>query len=120
MQFTTHGIERRRPLWIALSDLYLDTDPEWERIAHACAMSDFPVHELQRILYDEVHPVVHRNLWSPAGEWQGFDEEWLVQSILSRQGRWRVRLPWPEARRYPWRRLRPLIVAERQRSGRKR
>ena len=117
MQLTAREIERRRPLWVALSDLYLDTEPEWERVALACAASGYSMPELQRILFDEVHPVVHRNLWDTAGEWQGFDEEWLVGSILSRKGRWRFRLPWPQAWRYPWRQLCPLISAERKRSG---
>ena len=114
MQFTAHEVEERRAIWVALSDLYLDTEPEWERVAHVCAGSRFSVVEIQRILFDEVHPILHWNLWDTAGEWQGFDETWLVQSILARKRPPLFRLPWPESRRYPWRQLRPLLLAQRQ------
>lgn len=87
-------------------------EPDWNWVARACAASPYSLEELQRILYDEVHPVVHLNLWAVAGVWTGFDEEWLVSSILSRRRRPLLRLPWPEARRYPWRQLAPLITAE--------
>jgi hypothetical protein len=118
MKFTAHELQLRRPLWVALSDLYLDTEPEWERLARLCARSPFSLAELQRILFDEVHPVVHRNLWAVAGVWQGFDEDWLVASILSRKRRPFFRIPWPEEWRYPWRQLKPLVAAERRRTAR--
>lgn len=115
--FTAQALQKRRPIWLALSDLYLDGEPEWERVAQVCAASEFSLPELQRILFDEVHPVVHWNLLFTAGEWVGFDEAWLVRSIVSRKGRYRWHLPWLEAGRYPWRQLRPLIVAARQSAG---
>jgi len=117
MKFAAHELRLRQPLWIALSELYLDTEPDWNWVGRACAASPYSLEELQRILYDEVHPVVHLNLWAVAGVWTGFDEEWLVSSILSRRRRPLLRLPWPEARRYPWRQLAPLITAERQSVG---
>ena len=113
MTFSADEIERRRPLWVALSDLYLDTEPQWDRVAAICAASPFGIAELQRILFDEVHPVVRMNMWSVAGVWQGFDAEWLVGSILSRPRRPRFRIRWFEHRRYPWRELMPLIIARR-------
>ncbi|MBD9477783.1 hypothetical protein [Pseudoxanthomonas sp. PXM02] len=114
MRFSASELDIRRPLWIALSDLYLDTVPDWDRIAGHCARSPFSIAELRRILFDEVHPVVHANLWSVAGVWQGFDADWLVASIVARKRRPLFRLPWPEDRRYPWRELKPLIIALRQ------
>ena len=114
MRFSASELDIRRPLWIALSDLYLDTVPDWDRIAAHCARSPFSIAELQRILFDEVHPVVHANLWSVAGVWQGFDADWLVACIVARKRRPLFRLPWPEVRRYPWRELKPLIIALRQ------
>ena len=117
MKFSADELELRRPLWIALSDLYLDTEPDWERVAALCATSPFEISALRRILFDEVHPVVHLNLWSTAGVWDGFDQDWLVESILSRKRRPIFRLPWPEERRYPWRELKPLILSARQKSG---
>ena len=117
MKFSAEELEVRRPLWAALSDLYLDTEPDWERVAVLCATSPFEISALRRILFDEVHPVVHLNLWSTAGVWDGFDQEWLVESILLRKRRPLFRLPWPEESRYPWRELRPLILLARQKSG---
>lgn len=111
MRFSASELAIRRPLWIALSDLYLDTVPDWDRIAEQCARSPFSIPEVQRILFDDVHPVVHLNLWSAAGVWQGFDEDWLVASIVSRKRRPWFRLAWLEERRYPWRELKPRIIA---------
>jgi hypothetical protein len=57
------------------------------------AASPYSVEELQEILLDEVYPVCRSNLFSVAGEWAGFDLEWLESSILrrvrSRLHRWR-------------------------------
>ncbi len=117
MKFTPEELTIRRPLWIALSELYLDNEESWDGIVALCASSPYTLPELQRILFDEVHPVVHLNLWATAGVWDGFDEEWLVASILARKRRPLFRLPWPEARRYPWRELKPLIMAARERAG---
>lgn len=114
MRFSADEVEIRRPLWIAMSDLYLDTVPAWSRVAEQCARSPFGIPELQRILFDEVHPVVRLNLWSVAGVWEGFDQDWLVASIVSHTHRPWCRLPWLEERQYPWRDLKPLVVALRQ------
>jgi hypothetical protein len=114
MDTSAPALELRQPLWIALSALYLDTEPDWNGVAAVCSSSPFELAELQRILFDEVHPVVHLNLWSAAGVWDGFDQEWLIRSILSHKQEPLFRLPWPEARRYPWCELKPRIVAARQ------
>lgn len=115
MKFSAEELEIRRPIWIALSELYLDTGPDWERIAESCARSPFATPEIRRILFDEVHPVVHLNLWSTAGVWDGFDQDWLITSILVRKCAPVFRLPWPEERRYPWRELKPYLVSARER-----
>ncbi|MFY2762563.1 DUF7079 family protein [Arenimonas sp. MALMAid1274] len=118
MPLPADELELRRPVWIALSDLYLDTEPDWASVAEVCSRSPFQIEELQRILFDEVHPVVHWNLYATAGVWDGFDPDWLVASILARCRKPWWRLPWPEGRRYPWRVLKPLILSARQcRSG---
>ncbi|QNN69364.1 DUF7079 family protein [Thermomonas carbonis] len=114
MKFAAKELEIRRPLWIALSELYLDTEPDWERVASICAASPFDISELRRILFDEVHPIVHSNLWAAAGVWDGFNEDWLVTSILARKRRPLIRLPWPEERRTPWRELKPHIISARK------
>ena len=77
-------IERRKDVWLALSDLFLDTDVSlsYEHIARVCGASEYSLQELKEILESEVAPVCAENLLSIAGEWAGFDEQWLVNSIL--------------------------------------
>lgn len=77
-------IERRKPVWIALSDLWLDTElteDDLRRIAEVMRRSGYEVEELREIYLFEVAPVVFPNLLSVAGEWAGFDEEWLVNEV---------------------------------------
>lgn len=50
-------------------------------IAGKIEESQLPVDEVTRILMEEVLPVCIPNLKSVAGEWSGFDEEWLIDSI---------------------------------------
>jgi hypothetical protein len=79
-------IQKRRPLWLALSELWLDTElsgEELERIARIMADSDLNIEQLRRVYLVEVAPVVSSNLVAIAGEWSGFDEEWLCSQIVS-------------------------------------
>jgi len=78
------AIERRKRVWSALSDLYLDTelpDDSIERIVQTFINSGYSLAEIKQINYNEVAPVLGRNLISIAGEWAGFDEEWLYKAI---------------------------------------
>jgi hypothetical protein len=92
---STHAIRRpppwseaelraRRPIWEALSTLFLDTDTsllrEWR--ANTLAASPFTVEQLEAILTDEVFPICKWNLHQVAGEWTGFDLEWLEGRIV--------------------------------------
>ena len=81
--FSKAEIIARTPVWIALSDLYLDTDisGEYSAVAFVCAQSPFSLDELREILVYEVNPVVSPNLYSMAGVWDGFDEQWLIAEI---------------------------------------
>jgi hypothetical protein len=100
-------LERRRPVWNVLSELYLDTeldDRDHERIAAVLVASRYSAGQLEEILYRELHPVLHWNLLSVAGEWAGFDPDWLEEQILRRSrrrwrfaviaGKWMVRGEW--------------------------
>jgi hypothetical protein len=83
-------IERRKPVWIALSDLWLDTElteDDLRRIAEVMRRSGYNVGELREIYLFEVAPVVFPNLLSVAGEWAGFDEEWLVHEVTKQASR---------------------------------
>jgi len=85
----------RRPVWEALSTLFLDTDVSLLRDyrARLLAASPYGIEELERILRDEVFPVCSWNMFSVAGEWAGFDPEWLEARIIRRlDRRFRIRL----------------------------
>lgn len=74
--------EQRKKLWAALSELYLDTDlrkEDYKRIAAVVINSGYNLAEVRNLLFNEVHPVLRRNLLSVAGEWAGFDDNWLIQ-----------------------------------------
>jgi hypothetical protein len=79
-------VERRRPVWQALSAFFLDTDldDEWHRhIAQVIVASGYSPAEIQTILWDEVYPVLQSNLCNLVGEPAGFDLDWMQQQILS-------------------------------------
>jgi hypothetical protein len=75
-------LDFRRPVWEALSDLYLDTGtPLFEKsIIEKLATSPYSLTEIEDILIHEVRPVC---LWNAfAWEWEGFDSTWLETEIL--------------------------------------
>lgn len=83
--FTDADIPRRTPVWNALSELWRDTElrPEdYDRIAETLARSGYSLQQLREIYRFEVAPVLFPNLMSVAGEWAGFDAEWLHRSII--------------------------------------
>ena len=112
-------IEARTRVWAALSGLYLDTDVEayYAHIVDTLAVSAYPLDQLERILFREVHPALYPNLLSVAGEWAGFDQDWLKARILAirDQSAWRHcagRLFEGDIRAI-WRQLAPRIAAAR-------
>lgn len=86
----------RKPLWSALSDLFLDTelqDMDLSLIALKMRESAYSLDEITDILMTEVFPVCSSNLNPVAGIWEGFEEESLFRDILkakqpSRVQRW--------------------------------
>lgn len=83
-------LERRRPVWAALSELFLDTalQPEdLQRLADTLASSGYSRAELEQILRREVGPVLLPNLLSAAGEWASFDLGRLEAEILRSERR---------------------------------
>ena len=74
-------------MWAAISDLFLDTEPDdndFEYIATVLAESPYSTSDLKAILTDEVAPVLRWNFLQVAGEWVGFDSQWLEEQILQR------------------------------------
>lgn len=114
-----HAIDARIPVWVALSDLYLDTDVTLahDYIARTLAASPFSLEALHEMLMYDVHPALYVNLMSVAGEWAGFDQAWLLERIeaVRRQPRWRRRISHWFVRDVgvQWRVLVPMIVAAR-------
>ena len=85
--FSPEQLTLRRPVWEALSELYLDTDarPDLPALARTLAASGLSVPDLQMIWQGEVTPVLHGNLLSVAGVWAGFDQAWLEAQIVARR-----------------------------------
>src|SRR5262245_64306164 len=86
MSKSPFDLTTRRPVWNALSDLFLDTDVTLSRTwrIQQLAASPYSVEEIEQILIDEVYPICRSNLMSSAGEWSGFDLQWLEERILAR------------------------------------
>lgn len=82
---TNEEIERHKPLWEDLSDLWNNTelfDYQLKYIAEKMRSSGYSLAELEKILAEEVAPVVYGNVFSYGGTWTGFDSEWLYKGIL--------------------------------------
>ncbi len=80
-------IEQRTPIWMKLSELYLDTElqgDDYKNIAEVFYRSPYTLSEIYLINRHEVSPILITNLFSVAGEWAGFDEAWLVKSITEK------------------------------------
>jgi hypothetical protein len=78
-------LPRRRKVWQSLSELYLDTRLDRRglvQIAVVLADTGYSVPQLEEILYRELHPVLLPNVLQEAGDFAGFDAEWLEQQIL--------------------------------------
>ncbi|GEN72837.1 MULTISPECIES: DUF7079 family protein [Chryseobacterium] len=78
------NIEERKPVWIALSDFYLDTelqDFNFQYIVKTILESPYSFDDVKTINIYEVFPVLQPNLLQAAGEWAGFNEKWLLEAI---------------------------------------
>ncbi len=79
------NLEERKPIWIALSEFYLDTElqeSDYERIVSKIIESPYSLDEIKEINKYEVFPILQYNFLTVAGEWAGFDEEWLIKNII--------------------------------------
>jgi uncharacterized protein (DUF433 family) len=84
MKTALEDLENRRPVWRALSDLFLDNEPQpfdLEYISSVLAKSPYNFAELEHVLYCELYPVCIGNLLCVAGEWILFSDEWLEAAI---------------------------------------
>lgn len=80
---TPEELERRRPVWDAMSDVFLDTETRWgmPHVAFVLARSGYSESELDAIWDREIVPECAWNLMQLAGEWALFvvDEEALAE-----------------------------------------
>ena len=82
-------IERRMPIWSAFADTFLDTEPGEQAcrsIARAVVDSGFSKEEAFKIYRDEVAPAFVFNLFSPAGEWPGWRDDFARERVLDTRG----------------------------------
>lgn len=85
--------DARRRVWVAFADHFLDTETRHELplAALAAVEGGLSIAEARDSWRYEVTPVVGANLWSVAGEWAGWDEEWLVAQVTRQLRRLRRR-----------------------------
>jgi hypothetical protein len=86
MDLTVHDLTARRPVWLALSTMFLDADVALTRAARAAVLADssYTLAQLEQILIKEVYPACWSNLNAVDGERDGFDPGWLEATILGR------------------------------------
>lgn len=87
MKSALEDLSNRRPVWSALSSLFLDNDVSLDRNwrVNLLASSPYSMQDIEQILIDEVYPICVHNLLLVAGEWAYFDEKWLESKILPRR-----------------------------------
>ncbi len=76
----------REKVWEALSNFYLDTeldDSDYNYIFKIFIESKLSLEKLKEIDLFEVFPTLQMNLLSVAGEWGGFNKEWLNEKCSS-------------------------------------
>lgn len=98
----------RQEVWLAMSDLFLDTDVQRFRdnILKVCRASGFDLDTLDRIFIQDVYPACISNLYDFAGEWGTFDATALIRRIERRGGR----LPFGRITLWlRWRRAREMV-----------
>lgn len=115
---------RRRWIWQALSDLFLDdeiTEDTLQYIARIAAECGYTQEDLESIYRREVAPAVGFNLLDAAGTWGYFDTVWLEERILRPSGsgswldRWLLAPLAVSLLRSEWKRLRALLEEQRGR-----
>lgn len=101
---------RRRLVWYAVADLFLDTETRWElpRIAQVLRASGYEEAELVAIFQWEVAPECAWNLYAVTGEWAALplNEERLARRAARRPSylrRMLARMTTPDFLRVQWR-----------------
>jgi len=97
---TQDELLRRKPVWEAMSDLFLDTETRWSvpYVARRCAESGYDDEVLERIFWGEVFPEAIPNMLQVAGEWGllALDEAALIKRANHPS------IPWLTRRAHGW------------------
>ena len=116
MKSSADDLERRRPVWKAMSEFFLDTELDaeaFERIAGVISESGYSVAELEHILWRELCPILGYNCAPIAGVWNGFDPEWVERKILAGPPgflkRWESYLVGGRVARHPWEKVKKIL-----------
>ena len=96
-QFTDQELERRLPVWEAMSELFRDTEldeHDHQMIASALSASGYTTDELDTIMREEVAPAFHNNLLG-IGEWKGWSRDAVRDIVLAKlaQRSWYEQIP---------------------------
>lgn len=78
-----------------MAEHFLDTETRHKipLTALRCVEAGISTKEARDVWRYQVSPAVGVNLWTPTGEWVGWDRDWLVNRIRTVQSRWPNRLP---------------------------
>ena len=101
----THTDPLMLEVWCNMASHFLDSETRHDLpyTALSCVEAGLSVAQARQVWQFEVSPAVSANLFSVAGEWAGWDRDWLVDRIERlRVSRWN--------RPGPWRWLRAPIV----------
>jgi hypothetical protein len=82
-----NDLEQRRPVWEALSILFLDTaldEIDLAASAKILAESPYTDEQLAAIYHAEVTPVCESNIGMAPGFWSGFPDGWIEEGVLGR------------------------------------
>ncbi len=73
----------REDVWEALGDQFLDTETRTgiPRAARTCVEAGLTVDAAFEVWAYEVTPALWPNVWAVAGEWAGWDREWLERRV---------------------------------------
>ncbi|MCE2595819.1 hypothetical protein K6Y31_13485 [Motilimonas cestriensis] len=103
-------------VWQLLSELYLDNELEQQTLVYLAQRlknTEFSLVQLEQMLLTQVHPVLHWNLLSVAGEWTYFEATSLQDAIndyLTEQQSVRGKLK--HLVTWPWRRYSQTLVSQ--------
>ncbi len=80
----------REEVWVAMADHFLDTETRHDipLTAMRCVEVGLSVSGARKIWCYEVSRAVGFNAWGVAGEWAGWDRDWLIQRIERLRSRW--------------------------------